>query len=209
MPVMDFIVAALIWAGIVVVSMLVASWLAVRWGRDPFGWALLAAVLGPIALVGLAGTRQSDLGRQQTPGEPHTRASGQRCIVAAVDGSEASLRVARYVAGTHPTASEVALLAVLPQESRPGGGAAPDDEHQQRVAGMVGESKKIISGAGIPVRVVVAYGSPGEAIVRAADDENADMVIVGRRGAGLSRALLGSASDHVVKHSKRTVVVIE
>jgi nucleotide-binding universal stress UspA family protein len=207
MPVMDFIVAALIWAGIVVVSMLVASWLAVRWGRDPFGWALLAAVLGPIALVGLAGTRQSDL--EQTAGVAPVRSGGQRCVVAAVDGSEASLRVARYVAGTHPTASEVALLAVLPQESRPGRDAAPDDEHQQRVAGMVGESKKIISGAGIPVRVVVAYGSPGEAIVRAADDENADMVIVGRRGAGLSRALLGSASDHVVKHSKRTVVVIE
>jgi len=35
------------------------------------------------------------------------------------------------------------------------------------------------------------------------------MIIVGRRGAGLSRALLGSVSDHVVKHAMRPVLIVD
>jgi nucleotide-binding universal stress UspA family protein len=178
---MDIVVAALIWAGIVVVSMLITSWLAVRWGRDPFGWALLSAVLGPIALIGLVGTRQSDVARPTAFERTGTAAAGQRCIIAAVDGSDASARVARYIAGVHPYASEVALLAVLPQDARPDASGAAD-EHERKVAGMVGEARKVLADAGVSTRVVVGYGSPGETIVRAAEEEDADVVIVDGAG---------------------------
>jgi nucleotide-binding universal stress UspA family protein len=35
------------------------------------------------------------------------------------------------------------------------------------------------------------------------------VIIVGRRGAGLTKALLGSVSDHVVRRAKQPVVVVE
>jgi nucleotide-binding universal stress UspA family protein len=204
---MAFITAALIWAGIVVVSMIIASWLAARWGRDPFGWALLTAVLGPIALVGLIGTRQSDTQRPGTMERSAARGTGGRCVLAPVDGSDASLRVARYIAETQPAGTEVALIAVLTHEQRPSGGAG-EAEHRQRVSAMTGAAEAIVREAGLPARVIVGYGAPGETIVRAAGDENPDLIVVGRRGAGLSKALLGSTSDHVVKHAQHPVVVI-
>jgi nucleotide-binding universal stress UspA family protein len=57
--------------------------------------------------------------------------------------------------------------------------------------------------------VVVGYGVPVEEIVEAAKSQGAGMIIIGRRGAGLTKALLGSVSDHVVKHASVPVVVID
>lgn len=199
------VVALLIWAGIVVASMLLATWFAVRWGRDPFGWVLLSAVLGPIALVGLVGTHQSDVARP----EPAPRSANQQSILAAVDGSPASEHIAEYVAATYPGASNVVLLAVLSHDARPAAGAPLRAEEQRRVEAMFARAQQIIAGDGLPVRTKIAYGAAGEAIVRAADEENASVVVIGRRGAGLSKALLGSTSDYVVKHSTRPVVVID
>lgn len=51
-------------------------------------------------------------------------------------------------------------------------------------------------------------GKPGEAIVEAAIEENADMVVVGTRGLGkVKRAFLGSVSDYCVHHSPVPVLV--
>ena len=52
-------------------------------------------------------------------------------------------------------------------------------------------------------------GDPGEAIVAAADSENADLIVVGSHGrSGVSRFLIGSVSDHVVRHAHCPVMVV-
>jgi nucleotide-binding universal stress UspA family protein len=206
---MEIVVAALVWAGIVIASMLVASWLALRWGRDPFGWALLAAVLGPIALIGLVGAHQSDTARPEPFEHAGARRAGTEELLAAVDGSPSSVRVARYIAESHPHATEVALLAVLPHEARPSASGAAQEEHQRQVDAVTSEARKIIEAAGVPVRIVVGYGVPGETIVRAADEEHANVIVIGRKGAGLTKALLGSTSDYVVKHARQPVLVVD
>jgi nucleotide-binding universal stress UspA family protein len=58
-------------------------------------------------------------------------------------------------------------------------------------------------------RVIVAYGVPGEEILRAAEEEKADTILVGRRGAGLTKALIGSVSDYVVKNAKQPVALVD
>ena len=51
-------------------------------------------------------------------------------------------------------------------------------------------------------------GKPGEAIIEAAVEENADMIIVGTRGLGkVKRTFLGSVSDYCVHHSPVPVLV--
>jgi len=52
------------------------------------------------------------------------------------------------------------------------------------------------------------YGKPGEAIVDAAKNENAAVVIMGTRGMGtLRRTVMGSVSDYVVHHAHIPVIV--
>jgi nucleotide-binding universal stress UspA family protein len=56
--------------------------------------------------------------------------------------------------------------------------------------------------------VSIAHGVPGEEIVRCAAELRPADVTVGRRGTSVSKALLGSVSDYVVRHSPVPVTVI-
>jgi nucleotide-binding universal stress UspA family protein len=63
--------------------------------------------------------------------------------------------------------------------------------------------------SGIPVTFLVWEGEPGESIVSAAEAERPDMVIVGSHGRGpVGRFLLGSVSEHVVRHAPCPVLVV-
>ena len=63
--------------------------------------------------------------------------------------------------------------------------------------------------AGCNATFLVWDGDPGEAIVAAADSENADLIVVGSHGrSGVSRFLIGSVSDYVVRHAHCPVMVV-
>lgn len=62
---------------------------------------------------------------------------------------------------------------------------------------------------GVTVDFLVWEGDPGESIVDAAVSEGADMIIVGSHGRGtVGRFLIGSVSDHVVRHAPCPVLVV-
>jgi nucleotide-binding universal stress UspA family protein len=62
---------------------------------------------------------------------------------------------------------------------------------------------------GIDVSFLVWTGDPGDMIVEAAEAEHADMVLVGSHGRGVvGRFLLGSVSEHVVRHAPCPVLVV-
>lgn len=49
---------------------------------------------------------------------------------------------------------------------------------------------------------------PGEAIVKAANEEKATMIVMGTRGLGkVRRTIMGSVSDYVVHHAHCPVIV--
>lgn len=51
-------------------------------------------------------------------------------------------------------------------------------------------------------------GSPGESLVKAAEQQNVDLIIVGSRGHGtIRRTVMGCTSDYVVHHSRVPVMV--
>ena len=63
--------------------------------------------------------------------------------------------------------------------------------------------------AGVNAEFLVWEGDPGGSIAAAAEAENADIVVVGTRGrSGAERMLLGSVSDHVVRHAECPVLVV-
>jgi nucleotide-binding universal stress UspA family protein len=62
---------------------------------------------------------------------------------------------------------------------------------------------------GVTAEFLVWEGDPGGSIAAAADAEHADLVVVGTRGrSGAERMLLGSVSDHVVRHAECPVLVV-
>ena len=62
---------------------------------------------------------------------------------------------------------------------------------------------------GVEVSFLVWTGDPGDVIVEAAEAEHADMVLVGSHGRGVvGRFLLGSVSEHVVRHAPCPVLVV-
>lgn len=199
-----FFEGLVIWLAIVLVSMLIVAYLARRWGHDPFGWLFLAAVMGPIAIIALVGTRHRD--QEVSRNAPVAVARESSPIIVACDGSPASADAARYVLASHADAP-VVLLMVEAHEAEPRNDAERD-EQRARLVKTIAPAANVLRSAGVDLEEMVAYGNPGEQIVRCADANGARAIIIGRRGAGLSRALLGSVSDYVVKHAKQPVLVI-
>ena len=113
---MSIELAIVTWLALVIASAVVVSYLAHRWGRDPFGWVLLCAAMGPIALVALVGTRQSDRTRPARHPEMVTR-PGDGPIVVACDGSEVGASLGEQAAATYRTGREVILVSILPYEA--------------------------------------------------------------------------------------------
>jgi nucleotide-binding universal stress UspA family protein len=63
--------------------------------------------------------------------------------------------------------------------------------------------------AGVAARPLVWQGPTGDAIIEAAAAERADLIVVGShcRG-GVGRLLMGSVSDHVLRHAEIPVMVV-
>lgn len=66
-----------------------------------------------------------------------------------------------------------------------------------------------LEAAGLHYHLRRAVGQPVDEIVRAAEAEHADLIVVGSRGlGGFQRLLLGSVSDGVVHHAHCPVMVV-
>lgn len=63
--------------------------------------------------------------------------------------------------------------------------------------------------AGIPVRIEVAGGDPTQEIIRLAEAEQVDLIVMTTRGRGaLDRAVFGSVADRIVHHGTRPTLIV-
>jgi nucleotide-binding universal stress UspA family protein len=70
------------------------------------------------------------------------------------------------------------------------------------------EVLRIVGGTGLTWELVVRVGSPGEEIVKVADESGADLVVVGsNRHSSLHNLLLGSTAAYLATHSRVPVLV--
>lgn len=84
-------------------------------------------------------------------------------------------------------------------------------EEQKKVhQELVSQAEKDLRGAGLTTETRVPIGDPREAIVDAATEERADLVVVGSHGrSGLTKLLMGSVASHVVTHAPCSVLVVK
>lgn len=63
---------------------------------------------------------------------------------------------------------------------------------------------------GVKVETILLKGHPVDALIRYAEEEGMDIVVMGSLGkTGLDRLLLGSVAENMVRHSKVPVMVVK
>ena len=74
---------------------------------------------------------------------------------------------------------------------------------------LTGKTAELLKGVSEVELSVIQHPSPGRALVEMAEDEGADLIILGSHGrSGLSRAFLGSVAERVVRHAPCPVLVV-
>lgn len=194
---------ALVWG---LVGLLSGVWMARR-GYDPL-WILLAVPLGPL-FVPIATERVRRRPRAESAGPSAGPAdlppdAGPRVLIG-LDGSpESEQALATALRALGAQCSQLVLAEVVRYE-------ATEDENRVEITAAEGRLQTAAAGVGISgtVRTEVLAGAPGPALREFAENQSFDIVVVGRRGRGLTRRVLGSVSSDLVTHSVVPVLVVE
>ena len=145
-------------------------------------------------------------------------------VLVATDGSEQSLKAARYLRSLLDPASleKVTVIAVVrPLAAVPFASDFGEEEQAARQAGDPGgysfqqAAQEAVERVARELRemtpnvqTVVRGGEPAEQVIRAADELEADLIVIGGRGKGTVGAiLLGSVAYRVLHHAPCPVLV--
>ncbi|QRN98119.1 universal stress protein [Archangium violaceum] len=136
-----------------------------------------------------------------------------RRILVAVDGTPVAREAARVgleLAGR--VGARVTLVHVLPTsvaEGETADFAAFERACEDYANGLLAEVHPGHGRNGPMTDQVVLHGEPAEAISKAAEAEDVDMVIVGTRARGtLARTLLGSVADTLLRQCPKPLMVV-
>lgn len=149
-------------------------------------------------------------------GEGRTKERGEFAMLVAVDDSEFAHVVAKEAARMAlEKKADVVLLSVVPVPSMAASEGEIDEGYlKEREKEFEKLHNELIDSyfkpdAGNLVESRILHGDPAEKIVKYADEMDAGLIVLGTRGRGrLASALLGSVSQHVTHHSKRSVLIV-
>jgi nucleotide-binding universal stress UspA family protein len=142
--------------------------------------------------------------------------AGIKRIVVGVDGSEHSAEALRWAIrmakgmGSHVTAVYAIHVPVYFPEPY-GVPVQFDPKWREEIkADFEGKWCKPLAASGVPFSMVMQDGRPAAVVSDVADQEQADIIVVGRRGrGGVAEMLLGSVSHELALHARRPVLLIE
>lgn len=137
-------------------------------------------------------------------------------ILVPIDGSDASERAFSYaVAFARKTAAEIVLLYVVDADtliypvyrvSLAETDTASVKEKGEEILALYAKDAP----ADVKVNRLVTIGVPGSSIIRTAEAEGADMIIMGNSGKGsVSSFVMGSVSHYTVHHAKCPVLIVK
>jgi nucleotide-binding universal stress UspA family protein len=134
-------------------------------------------------------------------------------ILFATDGSAASEPASEQAIDLAcQLGARLLVVSVVPGAHGPSGASGPGKDEGDSRDSLAARAQMIVQrakAAGANSTFLIWEGDAGEAIVAAADSENADMIVVGSHGrSGVSRFLIGSVSDYVVRHAHCPVMVV-
>jgi len=108
--------------------------------------------------------------------------------------------------------SEIALISIINPEGIPDEDSPTTRELEDMMEHNLNRSQlNVIEKVfiGFPIKSFVEKGIPYKVILETADKWGADIIVMGTHGRkGLPHLLLGSVAEDVIRHSKKTLIVI-
>jgi len=192
---------ALAWAAVVVwlLSGLGGYYYLYRHGHPSLVWLLGGLILGPFSL--LVFIDRVERSSHVLVERPAVDSSGMNVVVG-LDGSpesEHALAVAQRVVGARPSCLVLCEVVDYDAESEPSGAKVAEASRRlDQVAASLPDHD---------VTVEVVAGRPAQALAEVAEAHDAGLLVVGTRGRGVSRRLLGSVAEGLLDASRRPVLV--
>jgi nucleotide-binding universal stress UspA family protein len=138
-------------------------------------------------------------------------------IVVGTDGSEtAAFAVRRAAELARPTSAVVHVVSAYEPRALKLAGAGEVAELAQpgigpaaSVEAVLEEAAGTVHALGVAVERYARKGDPAEAILEVADQQKADLIVVGNKGMrGARRFLLGSVPDKISHHAGCSVMIV-
>ncbi len=138
------------------------------------------------------------------------RTTGHHPVVVGVDGSENGLR-ALHVAARQAarTGRPLVVVHAVGLTEVIDGERVPSHDHRPEIGREMVAWCASLNGECSDVEALVLDGPPVDVLLRAADDLEASLIVVGRRGSsGRPELLLGSTAHQIVERSPCPVLVV-
>lgn len=181
-------------------------WMA-RKGHDA-RWTIIAVILGPlfvpIAFERIERNPRPVASKPVAMWGSGSKESGGLRVMVGFDGSkesEEALRTARQLFA--PGGGALELVAVVSYDD----GADADSE-------ILGRAKERLEAAAsgtedVPVGYAVIAGPAGQSLSWFATEQHADVLVIGKRGRGMSNRVLGSVAAYLTEHCPVPVLVVD
>jgi nucleotide-binding universal stress UspA family protein len=142
-----------------------------------------------------------------------------KSIVVGTDGSDTAAEAVRQAVGlAHSIGAKIELVSayepVPEQRLREERREAPEDlqwaiNPREDVDLTLEAAAEVARKADVPVSVFARQGDPADAILDVAEEQEADLIVVGNKGmTGAKRFLLGSVPNKVSHHAPCSVLII-
>jgi len=138
---------------------------------------------------------------------------GKRILVP-VDGSEQSREACDFATREHPEAEFVLLHVINPAEAGYSAGASFPAASEEWYEHAKDEARELLAEleeqrpSGVVVETDTVVGKPSRAIVEYAAEHDIDRIVMGSHGrSGVTRILLGSVAENVVRNATVPVTV--
>ncbi|GAA0227109.1 universal stress protein [Haladaptatus pallidirubidus] len=140
---------------------------------------------------------------------------GKRILVP-IDGSEQSTKALDYVLTEFPNAEPTVINVIDPIDvgytstvGMPGYSEEWYEDSKARAEAMFTEAREIADEHGRTLATATEVGRPAQVIVDYAEENDFDHIVMGSHGrSGVSRILLGSVAETVVRRSPVPVTVV-
>lgn len=137
-------------------------------------------------------------------------------ILVPIDGSEPSEHALAYVLDHHPDADVTALAVLDPADlgygsvdMLPSAFEKWQEAAKQEMRDALEAAREQAASAGVALETELVVGTPARGIVQFAREHDVDHVVIGSHGRdGVSRVLLGSVAETVVRRAPVPVTVV-
>jgi nucleotide-binding universal stress UspA family protein len=170
-----------------------------RRGHESFGWLVLGTVLGPLAVLLAAAAVRDEHHATDRVLDPGASGGGPVDVVVGVDGSPESRAAALAVVSLlNGRLGRLTLASVIPY----------DGGRETERAALAELEARADALRGTRPGVELLHGRPADTLSRFAVENGYDLLAVGTRGVGLSKALLGSVAHTLASAAMVPVLLV-